>query len=237
MSDSDGLARQSLVPDLGFALSAGALLALNSGFLNGVALLSLFNLAVSHVTGSTTNLGTAIGGGNVGLAVETLIVILSFFGGNVLSGFLVADEELNRRHRRRYGLVLLVQTAFVLVAIGLFNQEVLLASYSLAFACGLQNGMASRYSGATVRTSHVTGIVTDLGIALGQLLRRNPAKAWEMRLLATLLASFLAGGVVAGVTFELWSFNTLWLSAIGTGVTGLAYSLRTLSSQRRGVTR
>jgi uncharacterized membrane protein YoaK (UPF0700 family) len=77
--DSDALARQSGAPDFGFALPAAVLLALNAGFLNGVPLLSVFNLAVSHVTGSTSNLGTAIARGDASLGVQMVLVIASFF--------------------------------------------------------------------------------------------------------------------------------------------------------------
>ena len=38
-------------------------------------------------------------------------------------------------------------------------------------ACGLQNALATTYSGAIVRTTHVTGIFTDLGIMLGAIFR------------------------------------------------------------------
>ena len=211
-------------PDFGFALSAGVLLALNAGFINAIGLLSLFNLAVSHVTGSTSNLGTAIARGDLGQVGTLALVIVSYFTGNVIAGFLVDDEELKPGHRRRYGLVLLAQTIFVLAAIWFFRQERLLANYALAVACGLQNGMATRYSGATVRTSHMTGLITDLGILLGQRIRGTSVGLWRVQLLAALFVAFLGGGILAGVTFQSWGYRALWISAIGTAVAGLNYS-------------
>jgi uncharacterized membrane protein YoaK (UPF0700 family) len=211
-------------PDFGFALSAGVLLALNAGFINAIGLLSLFNLAVSHVTGSTTNLGTAIAGGDLSQVGTLVLVITSYFIGNVIAGFLVNDEELNPGHRRRYGLVLLVEAIIIVTAIWFFNQERLLANYALAVACGLQNGMATRYSGATVRTSHMTGIVTDLGILFGQRMRGKSVNLWRVQLLSALFAAFLCGGILAGIVYPSWGYRALWISVIGVAAAGLIYS-------------
>ncbi|WP_156312572.1 DUF1275 family protein [Marinagarivorans algicola] len=41
-------------------------------------------------------------------------------------------------------------------------------------ACGLQNALITIYSGAVIRTTHTTGIFTDLGIMLGSKLRGEP---------------------------------------------------------------
>ena len=211
-------------PDFGFALSAGVLLALNAGFINAIGLLSLFNLAVSHVTGSTTNLGTAIARGDLSQVGTLALVITSYFIGNVIAGFLVNDEELNPGQRRRYGLVLLVEAIIIVTAIWFFNQERLLANYALAVACGLQNGMATRYSGATVRTSHMTGIVTDLGILFGQRMRGKSVNLWRVQLLSALFAAFLCGGILAGIVFQSWGYRALWISVIGVAAAGLSYS-------------
>ena len=211
-------------PDFGFALSAGVLLALNAGFINAIGLLSLFNLAVSHVTGSTSNLGTAIARGDRAHAASMTLVIVSYFTGNVISGFLVNDEKLNPGHRRRYGLVLLVQAILLVAAIWFFKHERILANYAMAVACGLQNGMATRYSGATVRTSHMTGIVTDLGILFGQRMRGKSVSLWRVQLLSALFAAFLCGGILAGIVFQSWGYRALWISVFGTAAAGLSYS-------------
>jgi uncharacterized membrane protein YoaK (UPF0700 family) len=209
-------------PNFRFVLVVGLLLALNAGFINAIGLLSLFNLAVSHVTGSVSNLGTAIARGDLVQVQILALVITSYFAGNVVSGFLVEHEELQRGHR--YVSALLVEAIFIVAAIWLFNQERRLANYVLAAACGLQNGLATRYSGATVRTSHMTGIVTDLGILLGQRVRGKSISLWRVQLLSTLFAGFLGGGILAGFIFQSWGYQALWVSAIGTAVAGLSYS-------------
>jgi uncharacterized membrane protein YoaK (UPF0700 family) len=211
-------------PDFGLTLAFSASLALNAGFINAIALLSLFSLAVSHVTGSTSNLGAALGQGDFAEVRTLALVIAAYFTGNVISGFLIHDQEI--RPGRRYSAALLVQALLIAVGIWFFDQDQLMATYLLACACGLQNGMATRYSGATVRTSHMSGIVTDLGILLGQRLRGKRVGSWRAQLLLTLFTGFVAGGILAGLLFEAWDYRALWLSVVFTIL--LALSLRSL---------
>lgn len=218
--------------DFGFALSASVLLALNAGFINAIGLLSLFNLAVSHVTGSTSNLGLAIAEGDLSQVGTLALVITSYFAGNIISGFMINDDELKPGNRHRYGFALLVEAIFLLGAIWFFKQDRLLANFLLAVACGLQNGMATRYSGATVRTSHMTGIVTDMGILVGQRVRGNNNNFWRMKLFLPLFLAFLTGGILAGVAFQLWNYYALWISIIGMAVVGLSYSFHSLIKGR-----
>jgi uncharacterized membrane protein YoaK (UPF0700 family) len=81
----------------------------------------------------------------------------------------------------------------------------------LCFIMGLQNATVTKISGARMRTTHVTGIVTDIGIELGKLLYWNQnsdnpdrvlADRPKLRLLVLLLASFFIGGVTGAVGFS-----------------------------------
>jgi uncharacterized membrane protein YoaK (UPF0700 family) len=92
--------------------------------------------------------------------------------------------------------------AFVATVVGL-----------LCFIMGLQNATVTKISGARMRTTHVTGIVTDIGIELGKLGYRNSttkglgrppvlADRAKLVLLVSLLASFFSGGVVGAVGFK-----------------------------------
>ena len=211
-------------PDFGLTLAFSASLAVNAGFINAIALLSLFSVAVSHVTGSTSTLGAALGQGDFSEIRTVGLVIVAYFAGNVASGFLIHDQEV--KPGRRYSAALLVQALLIAFGIWFFDQDQLMATYLLACACGLQNGMATRYSGATVRTSHMSGIVTDLGILLGQRLRGHRVSSWRAQLLLALFAGFLAGGILAGLLFEVWDYRALWLYVTFTIL--LALSLRSL---------
>ena len=82
----------------------------------------------------------------------------------------------------------------------------------LCFIMGLQNAIVTKLSNAVIRTTHMTGIVTDLGIELGKLLywNRDPHIALRVRadrdrlkVLGGLLACFLVGGITGALGFKL----------------------------------
>jgi uncharacterized membrane protein YoaK (UPF0700 family) len=84
----------------------------------------------------------------------------------------------------------------------------------LCFIMGLQNAVVSKLSGAVIRTTHMTGIVTDLGIELGKLLYWNASRSdlhvradrVRMKVLAGLLGSFVAGGVCGAFGFQRFGY-------------------------------
>lgn len=83
----------------------------------------------------------------------------------------------------------------------------------LCFIMGLQNAMITKLSGAEIRTTHMTGIVTDLGIELGKLFYWNRSKVdadvyavianrEKLRIHGTMLASFFVGGLTGAIGFK-----------------------------------
>ena len=102
----------------------------------------------------------------------------------------------------------------------------LLLTCLAAAACGLQNAMCSAYSGGIVRTTHVSGMFTDLGIFLGHGLRGLPVDRRRMRLCAVVITGFLAGGVAAAVAFRWLGYRTLFLPAAATGLGALVCTIR-----------
>ncbi|MFC7608645.1 YoaK family protein [Teichococcus aestuarii] len=92
-----------------------------------------------------------------------------------------------------------------------------LATPLLCFLMGLQNATITKISGARMRTTHVTGIVTDIGVELGRLLYWNRAGTLEgrpfvradrakLRLLLGLLGGFFLGGVAGAAGFLVLGF-------------------------------
>ena len=64
-----------------------------------------------------------------------------------------------------------------------------------AGASGVQNAMASTYANLVLRTTHITGVATDLGLLLGRLLRTGRVEIWKLGLSVTLLVGFMGGGL------------------------------------------
>lgn len=89
---------------------------------------------------------------------------------------------------------------------------------------GLQNAMTSTYSGAVVRTTHLSGIMTDLGVMLGHWVRRLPVDTLKLTLLLTLAGGFWLGAITGTLLFRWMAFDGLLMPAVLTGATGLAYA-------------
>lgn len=75
----------------------------------------------------------------------------------------------------------------------------------LCFVMGLQNAVITKISGAVIRTTHVTGIATDLGRWLFCNLARNKdfvPRSKRGVMLGTLLVSFFVGGLAGAIGFQ-----------------------------------
>jgi len=141
----------------------------------------------------------------------------------MLSGMIVQDSALQLG--RRYGVVLTLESLLLLIAIPLFKQQQIWGALAAAMACGLQNAMATTFSGAVVRTTHLSGMFTDLGIGLGHLLRGLPLPIRRLTLSGLIVSGFLAGGILGAWLFLRVGYDALLAPALLTGGTGLGYVL------------
>ena len=99
-----------------------------------------------------------------------------------------------------------------------------LGIYLASAACGLQNAMVSTYSGATFRTTHLSGIFTDLGIYLGQRLRGLEVDMLRIHVCVLVASHFIVGAVLGTLGFMWISERVLLIPAALTGLVGLAYA-------------
>jgi uncharacterized membrane protein YoaK (UPF0700 family) len=194
-----------------------------AGCVNAIGFLGVHHQALSHMSGTGTIFSTELSLGRIADAGHALRVMGFFFLGCVLSGMIIRQSTLQLG--RRYGVALAVESALLFGATYFLRSGSNAGDFLAAMACGLQNAMATSYSGAIIRTTHITGIVTDLGIAIGLLLRREEVSLRRIGLFLTLLAGFLLGGVVGGLAYQRFGFDALLLPATGTGLTGLAYAI------------
>jgi uncharacterized membrane protein YoaK (UPF0700 family) len=202
----------------------GALaLAFNAGLINAVGFLSFTHQGVTHLTGTTTLLGIAVAGGRFGEAAHLATLVGAFVAGAALSGFIIRDSTLHLG--RRYGVALLIESALLVVAVPCLHRDNALGDYLASSACGLQNAMMSTYSGAVLRTTHVSGVFTDLGIFLGHLLRGMQQDWRRLRLWLALLGGFAGGGVVGALLFGALAYDTLYVPAALTALVGASYSV------------
>lgn len=198
-----------------------AVMAFVAGIINVVGFLGFEHQSVSHLTGTTSLLGAAVIEGDSGPVMQLLGVISAFVIGAVLSGLIIQDSAL--RLGRRYGFVLMLEALVLCAAVHYFESNTIFGGLLAALACGLQNAMVSTYSGSVVRTTHLSGMFTDLGVFLGHSLRGMHVPKRRLALCLLVISSFFVGGLGGAMLFKHMSYDTLYLPAAITGLTGLCY--------------
>lgn len=168
-------------------------------------------------------LAVSIGTLNLSAALRFGMVIGSFVIGAILSGFIVQSTVLQLGHR--YGIALCLESLSICISVPLLRHESLYGVYCLACACGLQNAMVSTYSGTVVRTTHVSGMFTDLGIFMGHALRGLPIDFLRMRMSLLVISGFFSGGVLGTVLFHLLGYPSLFIPAAIIAGAALSYEI------------
>lgn len=199
------------------------MLTIIAGAINAVGFLGEHHQALSHMSGTTTTLSMELARGHYAVALHVLWILLAFFLGCVLSGAIIRQGAL--KLGRRYGVVLSLEAAALVAAVLLLRHHSTMGDYLAAMACGLQNAMVTTYSSATMRTTHVTGIVTDFGIACGHFLRGTPVDGFRFKLYGVLFLGFFSGGVIGAIGYQHFGYDTLLVPAVLSGVTGIGYTV------------
>lgn len=202
----------------------GYLMAFNAGAINAGGFLVL-KLYTSHMTGFMSMLADSLVLGQPALALAALGALLAFMTGAAVSALLVNGAR-QLHLRSTYALPLLLVAVLVLLfgLVGAVTTHwttvfaVPLTVLLLSFTMGVQNATLTKMSQATIRTTHMTGVVTDLGIELGKLLYSShigraaaaaqPVHAnWgRVRLFSGLLGMFFLGGIAGALGFQHWGF-------------------------------
>ncbi|EOD5263233.1 YoaK family protein, partial [Vibrio parahaemolyticus] len=115
---------------------------------------------------------------------------------------------------RRYGVALCIEGSLLLLSLGFLVEGDSYGQYLASAACGLQNAMITTFSGAVVRTTHMTGIITDLGIMIGESLRGRQFDRRKAKLFLFIFFGFLLGGSVGAALFMAYGLYALVFPAI-----------------------
>ncbi|GGF63170.1 YoaK family protein [Alteromonas lipolytica] len=199
------------------------LLALVAGYVNAIGLLSFEHQSVSHVSGTATLLGADIFQSSWASVLHLSGVLLSFLAGATLAGILLDNASL--KLGRHYDTALLIEGVLLIIAQVLLNEGLFYAHFIASAACGLQNALATRYSGAVVRTTHLTGIFTDLGIMLGAMVRGETLDTRKLQLFLVIIVGFVFGGTAGAIGFNFLPRIALILPAIVCLILAVSYYL------------
>ncbi len=164
----------------------------------------------SHMSGIVASIGDNLALGHHQLVLASLLALLSFLAGAACTAIMVNWGKRKKLHSL-FALPLLLES-LLLIGFGLVGSSITTVML-LCFLMGLQNALITKISKTEIRTTHVTGIVTDIGIELGKLIYRNDpslsqtdgmvmASGEKMRALWSLLLLFLLGGIVGAFGFQ-----------------------------------
>jgi uncharacterized membrane protein YoaK (UPF0700 family) len=206
-----------------WAWIGGGALAFIAGMVNAAGYMGFRQQSITNLTGSTTLLGISLATTDAGEALHWALSLLAFVLGAMLSGALVQKSTL--KLGRPYGVALMLESLLLFAAVPLLDREWSAGLWLASMACGLQNGMVSTYSGMVFRTTHVSGMFTDLGIYLGHRLRGLEVDTLRVRVCVLVIATFMLGGVAGALLFGHLKEHSLLIPATLTGLCGVFYSL------------
>ena len=198
------------------------ILALSAGCINAIGLAGLSHQAISHLSGTATQAGAALSRGDVNSTLHLVLILAAFLLGAGLSGLMLSGRSV--KSGRHYDWLLLIEGVLLIFAMLLMHQGSFMGHYLASCACGIQNALATTYSGAVVRTTHVTGVFTDLGLMLGARLRGEAIDQRKANLLLLIISGFIGGGLTGTYLFSQVAFWALSLPVLI--CLGLALSYR-----------
>jgi len=186
----------------------------------------------SHMSGIVSALADNLAASDFGLIVAGLSSLAAFMTGAATSAIMINWGRRRRAHSE-YALPLMLEAVLLLVfgllGSNLENNRFLFVPATVGLLCyvmGLQNAIITKISKAEIRTTHMTGIVTDIGIEIGKLFYWNVSESGagvsavkadrsRLRLLASLLGMLFVGGLAGALGFKYVGFiSTLPLSAM-----------------------
>lgn len=190
----------------------------------------------SHMSGIVSAMADNFILGKTEFVIAGLGAFLAFVSGAACSAILVNWAKRLQLHSQ-YALPLMLESLLLAVfAMGgrqiqfIFLFYIPITVILLCFIMGLQNAIITKLSQSRIRTTHVTGLVTDFGIELGKLVYWNKLKPSEnlppvkadrnkLALLLNLILLFFTGGISGAFTFGYFGFiAALPLSLIVAGL-------------------
>lgn len=208
-----------------------ALLSLTAGIVNICGVLSI-NTLTTNVTGHFAFFAEELVNERYIFALAFLFFILAFLFGAFLSNLLIEIRTKSNpliAHTAPMGIEI-----FILSLAGLFGNQWIDAGLkeeyiacALLFSMGMQNALVTKISRSVVRTTHLTGLFTDLGIELSQLFFYRQADELiilyrSIRLRLVIIVFFFTGCIIGGFAYKSFNLNAL-LIASGCLIVALIY--------------
>lgn len=201
-------------------LQLATFLSFVAGLINVCSLLSIHRFT-TNVTGHFALFVDELLKTDYFMALVFFLYVLAFFLGSLVSNFLV--EIISRiNDTYRYTIPVAIEATLLLIAGSAYTfyepSGPDIIAMTLLFSMGLQNSLVTRVSNSVVRTSHLTGLFTDLGIEVSQLFfiknrhKRTKIKL-SIQLRLTIICFFFLGGLIGGAVYSMIGLKTLWIAS------------------------
>jgi uncharacterized membrane protein YoaK (UPF0700 family) len=203
-------------------LRLATLLSFVAGIVNVTGVLSIKTLT-TNVTGHFAYFAEEVMKHNYSAAITFFIFTIFFLIGSFVSNFLA--EIISKKHPNLSHVIPITLEIIVLIGVGIFGGQSELSSFegkwiafSMLFAMGIQNSLVTKISQSTVRTTHLTGLFTDLGIELSQLFfYKKPEETKKLKtsiyLRLSIIIFFFLGCFSGGFMYIFLEMRTLFVSA------------------------
>ena len=204
-------------------LRLATLLSFVAGIVNITGVLSI-HILTTNVTGHFAFFAEEMIRHEYAAAITFLILTLFFLSGAFLSNLII--EAVARRYQQFSHVIPIALEMMILIAVALFGLETSLAetdgksiAFALLLAMGIQNALVTKISQSTVRTTHLTGLFTDLGIELSQLFfYRKPVEIKRLQtniyLRLSIIGSFFMGCILGGYLYGHLQVKTLLAAVV-----------------------
>ena len=203
-------------------LRLATLLSFVAGIVNVTGVLSVQTLT-TNITGHFAYFAEEIMKRDYAAAVTFFVFTIFFLFGAFTSNFLA--ELISRKHPNLSHVIPIALEMIILISVGIFGSQSSLSStegkciaFSMLFAMGIQNSLVTKISQSTVRTTHLTGLFTDMGIELSQLFFYNkPEEKKKLKtniyLRLSIIIFFFFGCISGGFLFNVLEMKTLFVAA------------------------
>lgn len=200
-----------------------AFLSFTAGLVNICGVLGL-GVLTTNVTGHFAYFAEGVFNKDDLFGIYFLLYIVAFLSGSFISSLLI-ELRITKNVKSPHNASILVEILLLIVLgacgstiISLGFDKRLIACF-LLFAMGIQNSLVSKISNSAVRTTHLTGLFTDLGIELSQLFfYKEPGQKktllHSIKLRVGIISFFFAGCIIGGFLFQLLQLKTLIVAAI-----------------------
>lgn len=202
-------------------IRTASLLSFVAGIVNVVGILAVQKLT-TNVTGHFAFMVEQAISFHFNQAIFYFIYIFFFLFGAFFSNFII--EITQKFTNKDIFIIPVLIESLLLMSIALLNFNFIVANpnliaCSLLFAMGLQNSLVTTISNSVVRTTHLTGLFTDLGIEISQLFfyktdEQRTKLFSSIKLRVTIITTFFIGGILAGLFFSTYKMKTLIIASL-----------------------